>query len=189
MERPGVCVIFNPAAGRGQAARRLNQARRRLGKHALFQPTEHAGHARELAQRAAESGYGMVVAAGGDGTVHDVANGLLLAGRPDVQFGIIPIGSANDYYASLEMEPLEGTLKTRTVDVGRVRGPDGREKYFVCCLGLGLNGLVTVESRKSSGCKASRFMGWPHYAPCGTTTSVRPWPSPWTSNRLCRCRR
>src|SRR5262245_55424588 len=101
MARPDLCVIFNPAAGKGQAARRLARLRRQWGERVDFQPTDAAGHAVELARQAAESGYRTVAAAGGDGTVHEVANGLLLGQPTDVTFGIIPIGSANDYYASL----------------------------------------------------------------------------------------
>jgi diacylglycerol kinase (ATP) len=148
MSHPDICVIFNPAAGRGQAARRLARLGKRWGERALFQPTRHPGHALDLAQQAAQDGFRIVVAAGGDGTVHEVANGLLRARRPEVQFAIIAIGSANDYHASLALEAQADPRAVRAVDVGVVRAPCGREKYFVCCLGLGLNGAVTVESRK-----------------------------------------
>lgn len=148
MALPDLCVIFNPAAGRGQAGRRLAKLNRQWGTHIHFQPTGHSGHAVDLARQAARDDFAIVAAAGGDGTVHEVANGLLQERRPGVQFGIIPIGSANDYHASLEAE-LRNTLDaTHTVDVGIVRAPGGREKYFVCCLGLGLNGAVTMESRQ-----------------------------------------
>src|SRR5262245_58914191 len=104
MAQPELCVIFNPTAGKGSAARRLAKLRRSWGSHIRFQPTDAAGHAVELARAAAQSGFDIVAAAGGDGTVHEVANGLLLSGRSDVRFAVIPIGSANDYYASLEMD-------------------------------------------------------------------------------------
>src|SRR5262245_15294587 len=126
MAAPELCVIFNPAAGRGQAARRLARLRRLWGARVDFQPTAGPGHAMELAQEAAQGQFRIVAAAGGDGTVHEVANGLLRSGNPDVQFGIVPIGSANDYYASLEMEPAANGQAVRTVDVGIVRRPDGR---------------------------------------------------------------
>jgi diacylglycerol kinase family enzyme len=148
MPEPKLCVIFNPTSGRGQARRRLAQLNKKWGARACFRPTRHPGHALELARQAALEDFRIVAAAGGDGTVHEVANGLLLACRPEVRFGIIPIGSANDYYASLEMEPLAQPNATRPVDVGVVRAPGGRERFFVCCLGLGLNGAVTMESRK-----------------------------------------
>ena len=143
-----LCVIFNAAAGRRRAARRLNRLRRNWGARAEFWPTSHAGHADELAYQAAKAGFPTVVAAGGDGTVHEVANGLLRAGRPEVVFGVAPIGSANDYAHSLNHEAGPDPFAVRAVDVGVVRDPAGRQRYFVCCLGLGLNGAVTLESTR-----------------------------------------
>jgi len=145
-----LCVIFNPKAGRQRAARRLEQLRRGWGTHADFWPTRGPGDAEQLAGQAADAGFRIVAAAGGDGTVHEVANGLLRAARPEVRFGVVPIGSANDYAHSLGIDsngqpPAE---LVRSVDVGIVREPGGRERYFVCCLGLGLNGAVTLESRR-----------------------------------------
>jgi len=170
MSRPDLCVIFNSAAGRGQAARRLARLRRQWGARAHFEPTQYVGHAVELARQAARSDFRIVAAAGGDGTVHEVANGLLLARRPEVQFAIVPIGSANDYYASLELEPPADPRAARLVDVGVVRGPGGPERFFVCCLGLGLNGAVTVESRKIKRLQGIALYGlatlralWSHY--------------------------
>src|SRR5262245_47714831 len=104
MSAAELCVIFNPAAGRGQADRRLAPVRRRWGDRATFWPTPQPGHAEELAERAARDGFAVVAAAGGDGTVHEVANGLLASGRRDVNFAVLPIGSANDYDFSLKEE-------------------------------------------------------------------------------------
>lgn len=170
MPEAELCVIFNPAAGRGRAARRLAELGKRWGTRAVFQPTSRPGHATELARQAAEADFRIIAAAGGDGTVHEVANGILQARRPDVHFGILPIGSANDYYASLKLEPPPDGQLVRTVDVGLVREPGGREKYFVCCLGLGLGGQVTVESRKIKRLQGVALYGlatlralWHHY--------------------------
>ncbi len=170
MPTPELCVIFNPAAGKGQAGRRLAKLRRLWGTRVDFQPTERAGHALDLAHRAALDGFRIVAAAGGDGTVHEVANGLLRAKQPGTQFAILPIGSANDYHASLRMEPVPDAQAGRIVDVGLVREPGGREKYFVCCLGLGLNGAVTMEARKIKRLQGVALYGlatlralWYHY--------------------------
>ena len=65
MERPELCVIFNPAAGKKRALARLEQIRRTWGTHADFRPTLHAGHAVELAEQAAREGFAVVAAAGG----------------------------------------------------------------------------------------------------------------------------
>jgi diacylglycerol kinase family enzyme len=164
MAEAEVCVIFNPAAGRGRAGQRLNKLRRILGRRAEFWPTQQAGHAEELARRAAEEGFAIVAAAGGDGTVHEVANGIVRADRPDAILAAIPIGSANDYAYSLDLDAdwwlrPDPTIGVRRVDVGRVRAPDGRERYFVNGVGLGFNGCVTREARR-----IRRLQGIPLYA-------------------------
>jgi diacylglycerol kinase family enzyme len=116
-------------------------------------PSQGSGHAEELARSAAQGGFQIVGAAGGDGTVNEVANGLLQAKRPDVTMAIYPIGSANDYAYSLNLganwwlESARNRIR-RPVDAGLVRLGDGKERYFVNGLGIGFNGAVTLESGK-----------------------------------------
>ncbi len=144
------CVIFNPAAGRRRAKRRLQRFLAVHEGQATFLATEYAGHAVELARRAAEEGFTTIAAAGGDGTAHDVANGILASER-DVVFAVVPIGSANDYAHSVAREFGTGSLagdSSHAVDVGVVTAADGRQRYFIEGIGLGLAGLVTIESRK-----------------------------------------
>lgn len=142
------CVIFNPAAGRRRARQRLQRWQERLADLAEFRPTERPGHARDLARQAATEGFAGVAAAGGDGTVHEVLNGLMEARRPDVRLGLLPVGSANDFAYSLNVSDPD-TPARRTIDVGLVRSPTaGRSAFFGCCLGLGFNAWVTVESRR-----------------------------------------
>ncbi len=145
------CVIFNPTADRGQASKRLDELRRRLGDEATFLPTQGPGHAEELAAQAVRDGYPVVAAAGGDGTAHEVANGILRTGRPDVILGVYPIGSANDYAYGLGLKLADllnrqTPISSRRVDVGLVRAETGRERYFINGLGLGFNGAVTQEA-------------------------------------------
>jgi len=140
-------VIFNPAAGKQRGKARLAQIRRTWGAHVVFRPTEYTGHGIELAEDAARAGFAVVAAAGGDGTAHEVLNGLMRVRNPDVQFSILPIGSANDYAFSLGLDQKHPP-PPRLVDVGIVRAPTGKSVYFGCCLGLGFNGCVTWESRR-----------------------------------------
>lgn len=153
-----LCVIFNPAAGKRRAQRRFAKLRQRFGQEVDFQATTGAGHAVELARQAALDGFRTVAAAGGDGTAHEVANGLLQAQRPEVCFGLLPVGSANDYAYSVATEFGAGT--SATVDVGQVRTPDGRQRHFICCLGLGLNGSVTRQSRRIALLQGVLLYGW-----------------------------
>jgi diacylglycerol kinase (ATP) len=159
------CVIFNPAAGRGRARQLVERLRRLSGPAMDLRPTNWPGHAVELAERAVADGHTTVIAAGGDGTVHEVANGLIRAGRPEVIFGVWPIGSANDYAYALGATgdwPLEPArrkkLSARPVDVGRVNSGN-RVSYFLNCLGIGFNGAVTFESRRIHGLRGMALYG------------------------------
>jgi diacylglycerol kinase (ATP) len=105
----------------------------------------------ELGRRASESGFGIVAAAGGDGTVHEVANGVLQAGHPETCFAVLPLGSADDYAYTLKQDhggPAADSTGARRVDVGLIRTDQGVERFFLCCLGLGFGPCVTVESQR-----------------------------------------
>ncbi len=147
------CVIYNPAAGRGRAESLLKELRPSLAAEVELRPTSHPGHAIELARAASAEGFARVIAAGGDGTVHEVANGLLLGENREVVFSVWPMGSANDYAYTLGLlawwKRRSEALPTdvMTVDIGRVSGA-GRECFFVDSLGVGFNGMVTIEARK-----------------------------------------
>jgi diacylglycerol kinase family enzyme len=146
-----VCVIFNARAGSGRAAQQLRRLQRVLGPRADFRPTAERGHGEELAEEAARAGYPIVAAAGGDGTVHEVANGLLRSERPEVTLAVLPIGSANDYAHSLGLGAdwwlrPDPAIEAAPVDVGVVRVPGGSETYFINNLGIGLTGAVAQEA-------------------------------------------
>jgi diacylglycerol kinase family enzyme len=163
MSQADVCVIFNPSAGRGQARQCLQRLRQDLGPRGNFQPTSAPGHAEELALQASLDGFPFVAAAGGDGTVHEVVNGLLRSGRPEVILAVIPIGSANDYAHSLGLatnwwQKLDPAIGPRQVDIGLVRSGQ-RRRYFCNGLGLGFNGYVTLESRRIKGLRGIPLYG------------------------------
>jgi diacylglycerol kinase (ATP) len=152
MRTADICVIYNPRAGRGRAERRLARLKEAFAARAEFRPTQAAGDGEAQALQAARDGFAIVAAAGGDGTVHEVANGLLRAERNDVALAVWPVGSANDFAFSLGLD-ADGWLRPDAppldaVDIGVVRSPDGRQRYFVNGLGLGFNGAVTLESRR-----------------------------------------
>lgn len=159
------CVIYNPAAGRGRAEALLKELRESAGADFELRPSSKPGHAVELARRACEEGFDRVVAAGGDGTVHEVGNGVLASGRRDVVFSVWPIGSANDFAFSLGMDEWwkrrHERLATQAleIDVGRVTAP-GREVFMLGNFGVGFNGMVTVEARKTLWLKGMPLYGW-----------------------------
>ncbi|MCI0705233.1 MAG: hypothetical protein L0241_29590 [Planctomycetia bacterium] len=159
------CVIYNPAAGRGRAEQLLKEVPATIATGIELRPTTCEGHAVELGRIASEEGFAKVVAAGGDGTIHEVANGVLQSERRDVVFSAWPIGSANDFAYSLGLiewwKNREKNLPTEIleVDVGHVRAP-GRERFFVDALGVGFNGMVTIEARKTKWLKGMPLYAW-----------------------------
>jgi len=110
--------------------------------------TEGPGHAQVLAAQAVRQGAKHVVAVGGDGTVHEVANGLL-GGNTDAALGVVPIGSGNDFAKLLGLfghDPLHAvarlvTARSRRFDAGRVAG-----EWFVNSVGFGFAPAV-VKTR------------------------------------------
>ncbi|MBL8999081.1 MAG: acylglycerol kinase family protein, partial [Gemmatimonadetes bacterium] len=94
-------LVVNPAAGRGRAGRRAPEARRALETTfgAVEQVTTSApGSAVEQVRAAVEAGAGRIVVLGGDGTLHEAANGLLRAARAEKPpIAILPAGTGNDY--------------------------------------------------------------------------------------------
>src|SRR4051794_36630598 len=141
------CVIYNPAAGRGRAERLLQALPPALASGIELRPTARAGHATELARQAADEGFAKVVAAGGDGTVHEVANGVLQSDRRETIFSVWPLGSANDFAFTLGMDQWwkrqeqNPPTEVLAIDVGHVTARDC-ERFFVCNLGVGFNGMV-----------------------------------------------
>lgn len=121
----GGVVIFNPVAGRGSGGRWRDQAKALLGDDYEWIPTQRPGHAQQLAKEAAGR-VDVVVAMGGDGTIGDVARGILASnaetGREGT-LGIIPAGTGNDIARNLGI-PLRLDIASEIVHSGVVRRVD-----------------------------------------------------------------
>jgi diacylglycerol kinase (ATP) len=153
-------VILNPVAGRGYGARVEPELRRFLEAEGLdfdLVRTARPWHAAELAEQAVGDGFEIVVAAGGDGTTHEVVNGLMAAwdGGKAGTLGIIPIGSGSDFAHTVGVPPhLQAAChclahgQARVVDVGRVTLPGRAPHYFDNTVGIGFDGVVTLEALK-----------------------------------------
>jgi YegS/Rv2252/BmrU family lipid kinase len=117
-------VILNPVAGRGRLRREWPRTADRLREAGVdFEvvETKAPGEAVALAERAARE-YDVIVAAGGDGTVHEVANGLLRAGGK-AALGVLPLGSGDDFAKMLPAgDPVQRIARgrTRPFDAGRI---------------------------------------------------------------------
>ncbi len=143
-------VIFNPAAGRRRAQLlwRVLDVLVANGMRLELAETQRAGHATELAREAAQAGAGLIVAAGGDGTIAEVANGL---SGSAARLGVIPLGTANVLANELALPfapaAVAATLafgRTCTLWPGVARGPK-LERLFVQMLGVGLDAQVVHQ--------------------------------------------
>jgi diacylglycerol kinase (ATP) len=122
---PGGVVIFNPTSGRGTGGRLRDEARARLGEGYEWLPTQRPGHATELAKEAAAQ-FDVVIAMGGDGTVGDVARGILAAQAEtgkEASLGILPAGTGNDYARNLGI-PLRLDTAVEIIHSGVIRRVD-----------------------------------------------------------------
>jgi len=97
------CVIFNPTA-QGEKARRLRRHLDEIGAAATLMQTRAVDHARELSTEAVRAGFEIIVAAGGDGTVNEVLNGIGDAdGFERARLAVLPIGTVNVFAKELKL--------------------------------------------------------------------------------------
>lgn len=108
--------------------------------------TKRAGHAEEMAYQACHKGYDTIVVAGGDGTIHEVLNGVLQSRVKGVRMGVIPVGTANDYAYSLARRQVCSERFSQMVDVGLMRC-GGQQRYFANVAGVGFPGRAAELAR------------------------------------------
>lgn len=149
-----------------------------------MRPTEAAGHATVLAEEAAAAGHRLVLAAGGDGTLGEVANGLV---DTETVLAPLPVGTANSFAKELRL-PLPGLLaryrllevcrtlaagRVQRMDVGYQRPQQGRNdgRYWLLWAGTGADGFVVNEVEPRP--KWSKMLGPVGYALQGLTLAPR----------------
>ena len=142
-----VHVILNPKSGGGRAGRLRDEIARELAARRVgveIHETKAAGHAVELAGDVARLRPTLVAAAGGDGTIHDVANGLLRSGHR-IPMAVIPVGTGNDFAKIVPgAETRTAAYDTiaqpsfRDFDAGYVQWQGGGE-FFVNGMGTGID--------------------------------------------------
>ena len=160
------CVIFNPAA-KGNKARHFRHELDRIGSECALKPTAGPGDARRLAALAVSEGFENVVAAGGDGTVNEVLNGLADApnGFAHSRLGVLPLGTVNVFARELAIPlAIEAAWKVirqgneRRIDLPFIEfmGGSGRaSRCFAQLAGAGLDAraieLVSWPLKKKIG--------------------------------------
>jgi len=153
-----VKLIFNPIANLGRAWNAASALRPIIAENidADWAGTVYPTHATELARKAAEDGYDLVIAMGGDGTMHEVLNGLMqVPAEKRPKLGLVPLGSGNDlsFACGISTKPEEALRQAfigepHFIDVARIKDDYGRDEYWANAVGIGFDTIVTIKSRK-----------------------------------------
>ena len=150
-QKTNVFVVLNPVAGTSDPALVRSEIEDRLiefgGKNQIYETTGK-DNVREVVKDALQQGYQTFWAAGGDGTVSAVANGLI---NEDIPMGIIPLGSGNILAKELDIpldlneacDLLTGAHQTRVLDTLRVG-----EDYFVLSVSAGISAFTMAETAR-----------------------------------------
>jgi diacylglycerol kinase (ATP) len=156
-------VILNPYAGRWKGLQTRDQLEIVLRKFNISYDlvlTEGPQHGTELAAQAAKDGFNPIIAAGGDGSISEVVNGIVQCavkqGTPPIPLGVLPLGTANDLvinlHLPLDLEKAASVIaagNTRAIDIGKVTawdepGKNSQTRYFDNNSAIGLEPNVTL---------------------------------------------
>jgi diacylglycerol kinase (ATP) len=175
-------VIANPAAGNGVARKRIPLMRAALDACGILYDlavTDGPGHASTLARDARARGYGVVVAAGGDGTCNEIVSGLLADDGSAAEahgsrgarfavpaFGVLCVGRGNDFaFGNGIPHDLAAACavlrddRRRAIDIGRVRfGETGPLRFFCNGLGIGFDAIVALKASRMH--RLGGFLGY-----------------------------
>jgi diacylglycerol kinase (ATP) len=180
-------LIYNPTAGREAVIPNLSDILNvceDAGYITSTYATKSKGDATRAAREAAKMGFDLIIAAGGDGTVYEVINGIApLENKP--KLAILPLGTSNDFASALNIpkHDLHSALqtikkgKTKKVDIGKVN-----DKYFINVLG---GGKITELSYEVPS-KLKTFLGQFAYYVKGIEklTTIKSFPIKFTSNEV-----
>ena len=170
-------VIINPASAAGATAEEWPRIASDLRSH--FGPfncafTEGVGDGRRIAEREARAGRTFIIACGGDGTISEVANGILQSGAAAAELGVLPSGTGGDFRRSLRIQTRARdaaralrTGRTRLMDAVRVwfQNGEGAEemRYFVNVASFGMGGAVIRRVKEGgatlAGAHGTRLLG------------------------------
>ncbi len=149
-------MLFNPTAGRGRAGRRVSTVSSILDANGISHTpiaSRKRGDIESLVLSAIDEGHQRLLVAGGDGSVHEAVNGILRSGR-EVEFGVIPIGTGNDFAkassiplywedaVTLLADRINSGTPGRQIDAGRFN-----DRYFANGAGIGFDAKVSRIAR------------------------------------------
>jgi diacylglycerol kinase (ATP) len=157
-----ISFIINPKAGNGSCMGTWKAIERKLiemGFHYFAYFTEYPGHAKQISAQIAAKIHEeeMIIAVGGDGTLHEVMNGVM--DNQDIILGFIPGGSGNDFSRGFHIpaDPIEALnamirlmkKEAPMIDTGKINLDDGNEHYFINNMGAGFDALISYEVNQS----------------------------------------
>jgi diacylglycerol kinase (ATP) len=145
MDKCKVCIIFNPGAKGGKALLQEAELRDLAGKAPILTGTE-ADTIQESAAAAVQNGYDHIIAAGGDGTVNAVVNGIAGA---DVTLSVLPMGTMNVFAYELGIRSNQLRKSWEMLQAGEPKTIDlarANQRYFIQLAGVGLDALTVQET-------------------------------------------
>ncbi len=167
-------VIINPTSGNGSGKKKWTKVKRLLNAYDFdfdYALTMHQKHSVEIVQQAIDKGFFNIISVGGDGTLHNIINGIMLQSKmpsTNITVGVIPVGTGNDWIKTHHIpKDIESAIqiikngKTKLQDVGRIELLDQKKEpiYFINLAGIGFDGYVVsrVEKYKRFGALAYLF--------------------------------
>ncbi len=170
--KSSIIIIYNPAARKASKERveAASSFLRGKGFASEILITEKRGHAEQLARESVKNSPSLIIAAGGDGTINEVINGIVWSGVP---LALLPLGTTNVLAKELGLpEDVRGSMESamrgrpRTVSLGRIEimeGPSAGPRYFCLMAGIGFDGKtvydVDTSVKRISGATAYIFSG------------------------------
>ncbi|MBT8274082.1 MAG: diacylglycerol kinase family lipid kinase [Bacteroidia bacterium] len=166
-------VIINPTSGNGSARRKwteINALLKRYGFDFTHCFTTYSGHGKQLAQDAVIQGFTKIICVGGDGTIHNIINGIMSQNTipsTAIHLGVIPIGTGNDwvrsYHIPKDMEKAIQLIKNNNVqyqDIGQIefQNKDLQSVYFNNLAGIGFDAHVVSKVQKYKHFGALAYM-------------------------------
>jgi YegS/Rv2252/BmrU family lipid kinase len=167
-------VIINPASGNGSVKKKWTKIKQLLNVYEFdfdYAFTMYQKHSVEIVQQAIGNGFINIISVGGDGTLHNIVNGIMLQSKmpsTNITVGVIPIGTGNDWIKTHRIpKDIESAIQiikngnTKLQDIGKIQFLNQQKEpiYFINLAGVGFDGYIVsrVEKYKRFGSLAYLF--------------------------------
>lgn len=164
-------LVANPTSGSGKLPKKWYEIKQTLKQKNIdfhYKFTEYAKHELEIVNDAIAQGFRNIIAVGGDGTLHNVVNGVMTQNHinpREISIGVIPVGTGNDWIKHYNIandisEAIDVIAKQNTIlhDIGYLQLADGTSEYFNNVAGIGFDGYVVTEIAKYKSIGAISYL-------------------------------